>query len=83
MNKRKIAKAAADQIVLAAATVAVKKTLTHFAPEMTESHETATKVVSAIAGITIQDAIEKPVHKIVDHVANKIETRKNKKTITN
>lgn len=82
MNKLKIAKIAADQIVTAVAITAVKKTITHFAPDFVDSHETITKVVSSVSGYVIADNLEAPTHKLIDCIAAQIETRKSKKTVT-
>lgn len=82
MNKRKIAKIAADHIVIAVATTATKKALTHFAPSFADDHETVTKVIAAVSGYAIADQFEATTHKIVDRVADKIQARKSKKTQT-
>ena len=80
MNPRKIAKFAANHLVMAVAAKAASKTISNFAPDFADDHELITSLAAGTVGYAISDSLESTTDKMVDAIFNKIQTLKDKKT---
>lgn len=78
MDARKIAKYAADHIVLAVSAAAFTKLIQETVPA-SEDHDTVTKLVAGTAGFAVSDHFSPQTHAFVDRMFNRIESHQAKK----